>query len=438
MLMIADTWGLLRCLQRVYFQGVDGGIYEVAYSDEKQSWRGGQKSSQVALAKSRSPIAATAWQQSSGNGQPEVWDAITKPPWYLEADMATSTQVRVYFLNEDNFLRERIWTPASGWSDGTLNDLKVEATPPSQLAVTSWGEGNTMFCYQGVDGDVRVLNGWADQDFWMASARFSDADFGSALSICSLESGGCRSVRLYFQEEGSFREAAWSGVRDDSRETPEGHYISQHMMEIPEKTPTSISAVAWESDARGMRVYLGARDYLSELGYVTGWIPLAMDPEAAERDGAIAAVQRSPGRLCIYSVESVGLVELALHDGVWTRNGIMSGSRCRGTVCPSHPQTSVPQTLPSQISRFLHRSQQNNPLAFPLSHSEDRRILLDHHFRRRLFHIAWRLSHMPLHIFCIPHCGILGQGLQMLEPERQRILLIKRLWDAILVGHSVA
>lgn len=52
--------------------GVDGDIRQATQKQHESFWQGGRPQDKVGIAKHRSPIAATAWRQTSGHKQPMV------------------------------------------------------------------------------------------------------------------------------------------------------------------------------------------------------------------------------------------------------------------------------------------------------------------------------------------------------------------------------
>lgn len=166
----------------------------------------------------------------------------------------------------------------SGWNDGALNNLNdtdIAVSPSSQLAVTSWGEGNIMLCYQATDGSIRILNGWGVEDRWQFGARLPSADLGSSISISNFEHYGHHAIRLYFRSGRYFQEASWDTVFDDTREKSE-YFIGGYRQPAPEGA--SISAIAWKSESLEMRVYLGGRDFLLEDRYSGSWLQFHQSP----------------------------------------------------------------------------------------------------------------------------------------------------------------
>lgn len=228
----------------------------------------------------------------------------------------------------------------SGWNDGALNtldDTDLEVSPSSQLAVTSWGEGNIMLCYQTTDGSIRILNGWGTENRWQFGTRLPPTDLGSPLSISNFEHYGHRAIRLYCRSGRYFQEACWDSVFDETREESE-YFIGGYRQPVP--AAASISAIAWKSDSLEMRIYLGGRNFLLEDKYSGVWLQFHRNPPSEERGGQIAAVRRSPGFVCVFSAERNGIVELVHDNAFWTNKLIYSRSKCCGKKCPFHTQES--------------------------------------------------------------------------------------------------
>ncbi|UKZ96464.1 uncharacterized protein TrAFT101_011253 [Trichoderma asperellum] len=312
---------------RVYFQDINGWIHETVYLHSDKQWRGVQANEEIARAKRYSPIAAAAWQESTGYRQPRV---------------------HVYFVNEENLLQERIWDPILNWTDGALGAHKIEIAPSGQLAATSWGDGNIMLCYQASDNTIRILNEWARDRIWRVGRIIQAADPDSPLCVTNFEHRGFRAARLYYKLNGFIREACWDQVPDDLR-APADYYIGGYNK--PSPSNASISAIAWASESLEMRIYIGSPNSLEETRYSGGWLHFDLSPpKGEERDGYITAVRWATGTsiVCIFYIEAKGLAQFTRDNGVWNKEYIISKTRC--ACSPQISQTLQPRVRRNEMS----------------------------------------------------------------------------------------
>ncbi|KAL6693876.1 hypothetical protein J3F84DRAFT_74083 [Trichoderma pleuroticola] len=272
----------------------------------------------MSRAKRCSPIAATAWQESAGHRQPRV---------------------HVYFINEENLLRERIWDPMLHWTDGTLNALNIDVSPSSQLSATSWGDGNIMLCYQGNDDVIHVLDGWAHDAVWKIGATIEEADSDSPLAVTNFEHLGFRAARLYFKLNGIIREACWDEVRDDVRAPPR-YYLGECHKESSDKA--SISALAWKSESLEMRLYLSSGNILHDTRYSGGWLDFNI---SGHGDGHITAVRWASGVVHIFSIERTGLTQVTDYE-FRTKKHILTRAGCD---CSPFSHLQDPEISPPNI-----------------------------------------------------------------------------------------
>ncbi|KAI9764889.1 MAG: hypothetical protein M1839_005692 [Geoglossum umbratile] len=174
---------------RVYYQNEDNSIRESCFdSDNKWFTRGNAVATN---ARRNSPIAVASW----NNG----------------------TQIRVYFLDNSNKIRERVGesnsndvSRATTWKDG--GDLtQAVVRQESKLAIARPGKDDTTLrvYYQKEDnslGEIMFMKAGANRNTWRLSATvFPTAFPGSGLSAVSAKPAG--DVRLYYQgNDGQLKE----------------------------------------------------------------------------------------------------------------------------------------------------------------------------------------------------------------------------------------
>ncbi|KAK2756738.1 hypothetical protein FQN54_005184 [Arachnomyces sp. PD_36] len=114
--IVAITW---QDNYRVYFQDKLGGIREGRYSDGE--WAGGDSDSVLFTAKLYTPLAIITW--DSGK------------------------QIRMYYLNEKNWLQEFSFTAGVGWYHGRLTELRIQVAHFSRIAAVWLADGPKMRVY---------------------------------------------------------------------------------------------------------------------------------------------------------------------------------------------------------------------------------------------------------------------------------------------------
>ncbi|KAI0550724.1 kinase-like domain-containing protein [Xylaria curta] len=278
--------------QRVYVQATDGSILQVIHRQDDATWQHRKTKDVIGIAKPCSPIAAAAWQREGGYGQPAI---------------------RVYILDQSSYIRERVWDPMAGWSDGALSELRVKAAPFSQLAVTSWGEGNMFLCYQTEDRSIHVLHGRSgEQHRWQQGVTLPAAAQGSPLAIINFDRGLVRGIRLYHRVANPYyiQEVCWDGIRYGLELQDYGdadYYVGKYEAWAP--AGTAVAAIAWIEQVLEMRIYLGTEGGVNEARYSGVWVHYQRTVAAAARGKRFAVGLWSSGRVSIYFMDGLRLQE---------------------------------------------------------------------------------------------------------------------------------
>ncbi|KAI0600931.1 kinase-like domain-containing protein [Biscogniauxia sp. FL1348] len=331
--------------QRLYVQGPDGNIREAIRRQHDSTWGARKFQDTFATGKLCTPIVATAWQQTSGYRQPEI---------------------RVYFLNKRNCIQEKAWDPLSGWSDGPLNTYKIRTAATSELAVTSWGDGNIILCYQHEDTSIRMLHGWARKSLWRCGTTIQDAAAPSPLEVVNFEHLGHHGVRLYYKRDDScLREVCWDDVEDEAREKS-GHYLGGYRKTAA--PGACISAIAFKHADLEMFVYSSTGEDICENRYTGGWLPwdskLGVKPNRS-----ISAARLGPGSVSVYFVQGNRLGEI-VHDNGNSTQTFISGATCRGPGCPHAVNSEGP--LRTSVSKSPAATLIRSPNPTASSHFETR------------------------------------------------------------------
>ncbi|ROV86723.1 hypothetical protein VMCG_10946 [Cytospora schulzeri] len=241
-------------------------------------------------------------------------------------------QVRVYVLDEDNHIQERAWDPISGWSDGALSAYRVKAAPFSELAVTSWGDGNIILCYQDDERAIRILHGWASKSLWRRGSKLTDAAEGSPLTAISFEHLGNHAFRLYYSQEGyELREACWDKIEDEAR-ADFNHYMGGYIR--PARGVASIAATATKEVEVEFYVYSSTPTGIQEWRYSGGWLPWPKHITEEAPTVYISTLRRGTDSVGIYFVRRGGVIEILRSSGNFTEKRILSAPACRGAECP--------------------------------------------------------------------------------------------------------
>ncbi|OXV06683.1 hypothetical protein Egran_05550 [Elaphomyces granulatus] len=163
---------------RVYYQNQDRRIKESCF-DTKNGWYA-RGQDVVVTAKLYSPIAVSSWDKGK--------------------------QIRIYYLNDQNKICERVGTAnspgaPSAWENGCVFDVKV--LPDSQLGVARFGrdDANISVFYQKEGGHLGEIKYQKRADEWNPSrTEFPKAYSGSSIYATSAKPAG--EVRLYYQDIG--------------------------------------------------------------------------------------------------------------------------------------------------------------------------------------------------------------------------------------------
>ncbi|KAI0438325.1 kinase-like domain-containing protein [Xylaria telfairii] len=278
--------------QRIYVQATDGSILQVTHRRDDATWQHRTTKDVIGIAKPCSPIAAAAWQWEGGYGQPTI---------------------RVYILDQNSYIRERVWDPMAEWSDGALSGLRVKAAPFSQLAVTSWGEGNMFLCYQTEDRSIHILHGLSGEKHrWQQGVTLPAAAEGSPLAILNFDMGLDRGIRLYHQVESRYyiQEVCWDGIRyglelQDYGDT--NYFVGNYGAWVP--AGGTVAAVAWKEQVLEMRIYVSTKKGVNEARYSGIWVQYQRSLAAAARGKRFAVGLWSSGRVSIYFIDGLRLQE---------------------------------------------------------------------------------------------------------------------------------
>ncbi|OTA62889.1 hypothetical protein K449DRAFT_48218 [Hypoxylon sp. EC38] len=241
--------------------------------------------------------------------------------------------IQVYYLDEDNFIRERSWDPIQEWTDGPLDKCKIKAASFSQLTATSWGNGNIILYYQDEDGTVRILHGWIPRSEWRRGPRLRAVPIGSPLAATNFEHLGNRELRLYCKfEDSKFGELCCDRVEDEEREKSdyyEGGYAPDAASDA------FIAATSSKQADLEMFIYHSSKvDGIVENKYSGGRVESHSPVGTGEPTGPISTLRSGNGSVLVYFIEGNKLMEVVRVDGNWSQTVIMSGASCHGTECP--------------------------------------------------------------------------------------------------------
>jgi len=219
---------------RVYYQRVDGFIYEAAW-DQNSGWNAGN--TKLVQAKIGTPISAIVF-------------AVTQP------------QIRLYYLDNANVVQEFVFS--SGWSKGaTLPSTSV--SPITSLAAVTWGSGPEIrVYYQRQDSSIQEI---AFSSGWSLGNQFKNTAGYPGTSLSAVLSNGNPSIRVYYQAQDlTLHELNWSGG------------WSEGVIKVSPPPAAGMVAVSW-LDASGnnpsIRIYFADNSGdVQELSYntSTGWV----------------------------------------------------------------------------------------------------------------------------------------------------------------------
>jgi hypothetical protein len=221
---------------RVYFQRVDGFIYEAAWDD------------------------ATGW--NSGNAK--LFQAKTGTPLTAIIFAVNEPQIRLYYLDNTNTIQEFAFTGTSWVKGATLPGAAASAR--TSLAAVTWDSApDIRLYYQLQDNTIQELA--FTSNTWVVGGHFASTQTfpGSALTATLINPSP--SFRVYYQATDiSLHELSWTGEWSDGR------------LDVFPPAQAPLSAVSWldssETEAF-IRIYFpdSAGDF-QELSFnsPSGWV----------------------------------------------------------------------------------------------------------------------------------------------------------------------
>jgi len=218
-------WGTVHI--RNYWQANDGGIRETRWDG---SWAGGTSRDSIGTAKLTSPLASIQWNNGS--------------------------QIRVYYLDNNNIIQERCWQGSGSWTTGALGQSRIQADPDSKIAATVWNGPNIRIYYQKPNDPAIHEHCWGSSG-WTAGSTLPAACTGSSLAAINWDGH----IRVYYQATDlQLREHCW-----DSGSWTVGAF----KYSAPFGTP--LAAVTWTSQPQ-IRVYWANNsNQLVEGAWSGGW-----------------------------------------------------------------------------------------------------------------------------------------------------------------------
>jgi len=218
---------------RVYTMDVSGAIRESQYEGQ---WTGGQPDNVIARAKIYSPVAATSKEL---------------------------TNIRVYYLSNDNKLQEACYDAGKGWYGGALNHSNFAVAPYSKLAASFLAVGSALqlrVYAQQPDNTIQEYGYDNSSSGWQRMTNLGAALPGSEIASTSYRTSKL-CIRVYFQStnhnliEKCYDSAPWYT----------GGFSVQSA--IP-RCPIAATSFNASSNGVSLRVYYGTGgDRILEKGY---------------------------------------------------------------------------------------------------------------------------------------------------------------------------
>jgi len=240
---------------------------------------------------------------------------------------ASGTQIRVYYLDNANFICERAYEGGATWVDGSLRTYNFQAAPFSQLAASIAGDNNANLrlrvYFQQADGRLQELqlNGT-----WGRSTRtLPIATLGSALSAF----GGLASLPdqwwLYYQDPSLKMQETLCPT--STAPWVQGGYRVPGVF----RPGASISAVGWGSASEPRVAHLlvyviNEKNEVVESAFEQGWNNGNLIAKGTATDSAVSAIQWDGGgrQIRVYFQRGLTLLESAFDGGHW--NGLQGNA----------------------------------------------------------------------------------------------------------------
>lgn len=206
---------------RVYSQDVYGSIRESLF---ESGWQNGGPKNVIAQGKIGTPISATS---------------------------QALNEIRVYYISNDNKLREVAYSSDRGWYNGDLNSKNFSVAPYSKVAATFLPrDGQVLRVYaQKEDDTIQEYVYDSPKSGWVQGANLGAALPGSALAATSYKAAEL-GIRVYTQgTDLKISEKAY----DESK----GWYTGGLSFSAPPRTSLSTTSFNASSSGISIRVYYG-------------------------------------------------------------------------------------------------------------------------------------------------------------------------------------
>ncbi|TFK64514.1 fucose-specific lectin [Pluteus cervinus] len=278
---------------RVFYQDGNGDIRESFY-DHSVGWNTRSNNLVGTAAQKGTGISAVTW----NNGG----------------------EIRVYYLDQDNNIVERVLSgETTSWGNGALTQKKIQTAPGSRLSAIEWNkETNIRVYYQDTTNKVRELvfisgGGWKD-----GSEDLPLAVPGTGLAAALAPNPGTNRNPLrwvYFQAPDLTIQQLWY----------DGTSWSQTPLSTlaPFPAGTNLAVVTWEDPAKIQVAAIDVTHSVTTTSYdpTTGWAPTLSTGGVGLPSGGLALVNVAGGpepadslRL-YYQPAEAAIQELLTYDG---------------------------------------------------------------------------------------------------------------------------
>ncbi|KAJ5717378.1 hypothetical protein N7488_003024 [Penicillium malachiteum] len=229
---------------RVYMQDVLGKVREAMYERE---WSNGTEKNIVAQAKICSPIAVASVK--------------------LE-------HIRLYYLTNDNVMKEVVYLASKGWHEGEMNKLNFPVAPYARMnACFLQGVNNTVRVYCQMPDNTIQEFGWSEGSEWKKMENLGLAMPGSAIACTSFKTSHMR-LRVYFQDPHHvLREKCW----DQERGWYDGSFKVSGSHHVPPRAAVACTSYLLGHERIGISVFYAIAGSMQEVRFDGRWHEGKMD-----------------------------------------------------------------------------------------------------------------------------------------------------------------
>ncbi|KAH8678222.1 fucose-specific lectin [Xylariales sp. PMI_506] len=212
----------------------------------------------------------------------------------LSATSVALSNIRVYFLNNNNYLQESAYDSGSGWYSGALSSKSFAVAPYSSVGATYISNTALRVYAQLPDNTIQEFLYDSSSSGWLKGSSLGQALPGTDIAVISNRASSTLSIRVYFQD-------ASLNVIEKAYDNGKGWYTGS--LTFPVSIPrASLGALSWTDSSWHIRLYysaLGNPNLIKEKAWDGSWAD-GQFSEASIPASRVAGLVVAPGDLRVY------------------------------------------------------------------------------------------------------------------------------------------